>query len=299
MSSSLSVVINALNEGKNLPGVIGSVKDVADEIVVVDMESEDNTSEVAKKLGAKVFTHKRLSYVEPARNFALRKVSGDWILVLDPDEEVSSSLGKKIKEIVQKNEADYYRIARKNIIFGKWITHAYWWPDYNIRLFKKGAVSWNEVIHKVPMTQGKGAEFPAKEELAIIHHHYDSIEKYLEHLNRYTSAQKNLKIREGYKFSWKDLIEKPVDEFLRRYFSGEGYKDGVHGLALSLLQAFSELILYLKIWQEEKFKEEEVPLSGVITEMRAKESELHFWQSDALFKATNNFVFRIRRRLRI
>ena len=279
--------------------MIKSVKNLADEIVVVDMESDDNTHDVAKKLGAKVFTHKRLSYVEPARNFAVGKTTRDWILILDPDEEVPNSLAKKIKEIIKNSEADYYRIARKNIIFGKWIVHSRWWPDYNIRLFKKGTISWNEIIHGVPMTQGKGGELPAEEDFAIIHHHYDSIERYLGHLNRYTSVQKDLKIKEGYKFSWNDLIGRPIDEFLSRYFSGEGYKDGVHGLSLCLLQSFSELILYLKIWQEEKFKEEEIPLSDVISKMREKESELHFWQSEALFKATGNFMYKIKRRLKI
>ena len=122
-----------------------------------------------------------------------------------------------------------------------------WWPDYNIRLFKKGSVSWNEVIHAVPMTQGIGGELEAKEELSIVHHHYDSVEQYVERMNRYTSRHAELRVKEGYKLVWKDLIVKPANEFFSRYFFGEGYKDGLHGIALSFLQAFSELVLYLKI----------------------------------------------------
>ena len=130
--------------------------------------------------------------------------------------------------------------------------HSRWWPDYNIRLFKKGFVSWNEVIHTVPMTQGIGSDFEEKEEFAIVHHNYDSIEQYLERMNQYSSQHAILKIKEGYRFLWKDVILKPSNEFLSRYFFGEGYKDGLHGLALSLLQAFSELTVYLKIWQKDK-----------------------------------------------
>ena len=173
MAGKISVVINTLNEASSLPRAIASVKDLASEIVVTDMESDDGTSEAAKSLGAKVFTHKRLSFVEPVRNFGIEKATGDWVLIMDPDEELTPRLLKEIKSIVDKDKADYVRIPRKNIVFGKWLKHSRWWPDYNIRLFKKGAVSWNEVIHAAPMTVGKGIEVEADEDLAIIHHHYD------------------------------------------------------------------------------------------------------------------------------
>lgn len=299
MTSKLSVVVNALNEAKLLPQAIASVKGLADEIIVIDMESGDGTVEAAKKLGAKVFSHERLSYVEPARNFGISKTTGDWILILDPDEEVPSSLAKKIKEIIKIEDADYYRIPRKNIVFGKWLQHSRWWPDYNIRLFKKGSVSWNETIHAVPLTQGRGRDIEDNENLAIIHHHYESIEQFIERMNRYTSQQLKIKLSENYKFSWKDIVSKPVDEFLSRYFFGEGYKDGTHGLAVSLLQSFSELVLYLKIWQAEKFKEEDINVLDVVSEMSAKEKDLHFWQNDALYKETGKLTARIKRKLRI
>ncbi len=295
----ISVVINAQNAEKDIARAIASVKSFADEIVVINQDSIDKTSEIAEKLGAKVFNHKSVTYVELARNFAISKAAGNWILVLDPDEEIPASLAKKIVEIIKRPKADYYRIPRKNIIFGKWMKHSRWWPDYNIRLFKKGAVSWNEIIHSVPMTQGTGGELEAAEKFTIVHHHYDSIEKYSEHLNRYTSAQSELKVKEGYSFDWRDLIIKPANEFLSRYFMGEGYKDGLHGLALSLLQGFSELVLYLKVWQTEKFKEEDLKLGDVIREIKNKEKDLHYWQSDVMHKETGSLGERIKRKLRI
>jgi len=299
MASKISVVINTLNEEKNISRAIASVKSFADEIVVVDMESSDATCEIAKKLGAKIFTHKKTGYVEPARNFAILKAVNPWILILDADEEVPAGLVTQIQKILKEPKADYYRIPRKNIIFGKWIKHARWWPDMNIRLFKKGCVSWNEVIHAVPMTQGVGGDIEEKEDLALIHHNYDTMEDYLSRMNNYTTQHAKIKISEGYRFSWKDIVMKPTGEFLSRYFYGEGYKDGLHGLALSLLQAFSELAVYLKIWQQEKFSEKNLELSEVATLFQEQEKELHYWEADASLKEGGNFYDRIRRKLRI
>jgi len=295
----ISVVTNAQDVESDLPRALASVRAFADEIVVIDQSSTDKTADIAKEFGAKVYSHKRVEYVELARNFAISKATGDWVLILDPDEEVSESLAKKIKEIIKNPKADYYRIPRKNIIFGHWMKHSRWWPDGNIRLFKKGTVSWNEIIHAVPMTQGVGGEIDAKEELAIIHHHYDSIEQYLERMNRYTTQHAEILIKKEYKFSWKDLIIKPSNEFLSRYFFGEGYKDGLHGLALSLLQAFSELTVYLKIWQKEKFTEQTPGVTEVISLMKEEEKDLHYWQADAMVKSEGGLLHRIRRRLKV
>ena len=295
----LSVVINAQNAEKDLPRAISSAKILDCEIVVVDQGSTDKTFEIAKRLGAKVFKHGSVDYVEKARNFAISKAKGPWILVLDPDEEVPKKLADEIKKNIKENKFDYFRIPRKNVIFGKWMKHSRWWPDYNIRLFKKGFVSWNEVIHAVPMTQGTGSEFPEKEEIALIHHHYDSIEQYLERMNRYTTVQAAHKLSENYNFSWKDLVEKPSREFLSRYFFGEGYKDGVHGLALSFLQSFSELVLYLKIWQASKFKEGDPDVKDVVGLISDREKDTHFWENDALYKSSGKLGYRIKRKLKI
>jgi len=269
----ISVVINTRNEEKNLPRCLASVKGLADEIVVTDMESIDKTVEIAKKAGAKVFKHKQTGYVEPARNYAISKATGEWILILDADEETPPSLVKKLKQLVKTGKADYYRLPRKNIVFGRWLEYSRWWPDYNIRFFKKGKVVWNEIIHSVPVTQGKGLDLEAKLDYAIVHHNYNSVSQYIVRMDRYTDIQAKALIGEGYKFDWQDLVKKPVGEFLSRYFVGEGYKDNVHGIALALLQALSEAVIYIKVWERGKFKEEEVKepdIENVITEAEAQ-----------------------------
>lgn len=271
----ISVVVNTWNEEKNIERCLKSVR-WADEIVVVDMYSTDKTVEIAKKFGAEVYFHKFTSYVEPARNYAITKAQGDWVLILDADEEISEKLANKLKKIAKEDKVDFLRIPRKNIIFGKWIKHSRWWPDYNIRFFKKGKVTWSEKIHSVPLTRGEGMDLDSKEINAIIHHHYQSISQYLERMNRYTEIQAKELINSNYQFAWQDLIKKPTGEFLSRFFAAEGYKDGLHDLVLALLQAFSELVKYLKIWEEQGFKEAKI--KDFYQEVKKANKELHWWQ---------------------
>lgn len=273
----ISVVIVTCNEEKNIKRAIESVK-WADEVIVCDMHSTDETAKIAGVLGAKVFFHKPEKYVELVRNSSIDKAVNEWVLILDPDEEISESLAKKIIEITDKSIiSNFIEIPRKNIIFSKWIKNSMWWPDYNIRLFKKGSVLWGNKIHRPPETKGEGLKLPAEEQYAIVHHHYENISQYIRRLDRYTDAQSEEMIKEGYVFNWKDLINKPASEFLSRYFANHGFENGLHGLSLSLLQSFSFIILYLKIWEEEKFKEQEIKLSDFGIESKKTGNEFKYW----------------------
>lgn len=296
----ISVVINTLNEEKNLPKALASIEGFADEIVVVDMYSDDDTVVIAKKAGAKVYEHKRTGYVEPARNYAIEKATGDWVFVLDADEEVPKSLARRLKEIASDSKsADYYRVPRKNIIFGKWIKHSRWWPDYNIRFFKKGYVSWSEVIHSIPLTTGKGADLDSDEDISIIHNNYVSIDQYIERLNRYTTHQCELLLKGGYDFDWRDIVKEPIREFVSRYFQGEGYKDGLHGLVLAVLQAFSEAVLYLKVWQHNGFEDKSIPVKKATQEIKEANREINYWTADTLIKEGAGFIQKIKRRFKL
>lgn len=296
----ISVVINTLNEEANIARALESVKKFAGEMIVVDMHSDDKTVEIAKSRGAKVFDHKRVNYVEPARNFAISKASGDWILILDADEEIPTSLAKKLVEISKlPDEAVIWRLPRKNIIFDKWMKHARWWPDYNIRFFKKGSVEWSNEIHSIPITTGISAQLEEKEDFAIVHHNYQTIEQFLDRLNRYTTIQAKRLDENKHQFFWSDLLTKPSQEFLGRFFAGEGYKDGVHGLALSCLQGFSELVVYLKVWQLQKFKEANIRLINVATELKKLEKDSHYWVADANVKETGKVKHRIKRKFKL
>lgn len=273
----ISAVVNTYNEEKKLSRALSSLKGFASEIVVVDMMSTDKTREIAKSFKARVFKHRKISYVEPARNFAIEKAKYDWVFILDADEEIPEALKIHLKKEIKEAKTNFYRIPRRNIIFGKWMKHAGWWPDYNIRFFKKGTVSWNEIIHSVPVTIGKGVDLPANSELAIKHRHYSSLEEYITRMNRYTTIQARQLNKKGVDFSWKDLITKPTAEFLRRFFAEEGFKDGLHGLNLSLLQAFSEVVLYSKLWQKQDFKKRKIDMLDLESVVTKSYKDFSWW----------------------
>lgn len=294
----ISVVVITYNEGKNIKRCLKSARRLADETILVDQHSSDRTVQIAKKFGARIFSYKHTFYVEPSRNFALDKASGKHILILDADEEIPASLAKRLKRLAAGNKVDFVRIPRKNIIFGKWIKHSRWWPDYNVRFFKKGQVAWSDKIHSVPLTRGQGKDLKACEEEAIIHHHYQSISQYLGRMNRYADIQVKELVDSGYQFSWADLIKKPTGEFLSRFFAGEGYRDGIHGLVLALLQAFSELVKYLKVWEKLRFKAQELPLADFSSQMKSLGKEVTYWLGASLIKETRSLKKRLLLRLK-
>lgn len=289
----ISAVVNTYNEEKKIDRCLASLKGFANEIVVVDMMSTDKTRELAKNYNAKIFKHKKISYVEPARNFAIEKAKNDWVFILDADEEIPESLKTFLKQEVKEPQAEFYRIPRKNIIFGKWMKHSGWWPDYNIRFFKKGSVTWNEVIHSVPMTIGKGMDIPQKQEFAIKHRHYSSVEEYITRMNRYTTIQAKELNKKGIEFKWRDVLIKPASEFLRRYFAEEGYKDGLHGLTICLLQILSELVVYAKLWQKQKFRKRKINADDTFNELKIISKDFMWWLYASKINDSSNLFSKI------
>lgn len=301
--TNISVVINVVDaELPFLEGALSSVKILASEIVLIDMtfEKKAELAKIAKKFNACVYSHTFVLYVEPVRNFGISKANGDWILIMDPDERLNPRLIKKLKTIVSKNECDYLNIPRKNMVFGKWIKHSRWWPDYNVRFFKKGKVEWGERIHSIPVTSGIGKDLLPKEKNAIEHLHYSTVEQFIERMNRYTTQQAKNLHSENVKFSWYKILSVPVKEFNSRFFMGEGYKDGLHGLALCSLQSFSEMVTIVKLWQLEKFFEKSLNADSIASEFRKNIREQNYWISDLLIKTSSfNFIERIRRKLKM
>jgi len=294
----ISAVINTLNEEKNIERCLKSL-DWVDEIVICDDGSNDKTLDLAKKFTGKIYHHKSEGYVEAARNFAIGKAKGDWILIVDADEEIPKNLAQKLVQVTKK-QCDFVWIPRKNIIFDRWIKHSGWWPDYNVRFFKKDKVKWSGKIHEDPKTKGSEYRLLPREDLAIIHYNYSSISQYLKRLDRYTDIESDELIKEGYKFNWQDLISKPVGEFLSRFFAREGYKDGLHGLVLAVLQAISFFIAYAKIWEKEGFQEEEIQVEELKKEIQQKGKETGFWFLKTITESEKGFkklVHKITRRV--
>lgn len=248
----ISVVIVTLNEGDKLEKCLANTNDFAQELVVVDLDSKDNTLEVAKKFGAKVYEHERAPFVEEVRNFAISKTSGDWILVLDPDEILSEGLKSKLRIVAKEDKYQAVNIPRKNIFFGKWIAHTNFWPDKHIRFFKKGSVDWPKIIHTYPKIKGQIYNLPADEKVAIEHFGYDNFGQFIGRQHRYASVQAQNNLEEGKHFSLLRLFWMPAREFLVRFIKHRGFLDGVEGLFLVVALMWYQIEVEIKVLKLER-----------------------------------------------
>ncbi|PIY79880.1 MAG: hypothetical protein COY81_00110 [Candidatus Pacebacteria bacterium CG_4_10_14_0_8_um_filter_43_12] len=298
MKLPISLVINTKNCEKTLERSLKSAN-FADEIVVVDMKSTDRTVAIAKRYAKKVYFYPDVGYVEPARNFAIAKAKNQWIFVLDADEEIPPDLAEKISHLIaQKSECNCFFIPRKNIIFGKWIQKTGWWPDFQPRLFKKAAVTWKEAVHSLPEITGNTEYLPADQKLAIIHHNYASISDYLLRLDRYTSIAATGK-PSVQQFSSAALIIRFNQELAKRLFLEKGFEEGIHGVALSFLQAMYQFVAYLKVWELSGRKDDVGTLTETLCQIEEMKQTLAYWIADYKIQHTTGLSawwWRVRRR---
>lgn len=273
----ISVIINVRNEAENLKKCLSSLKKLPCEIIIVDMHSTDNSVEVAKSFNAKIFPYRYCKVVEPARNFGISKSSGKWVLILDPDEYINKTLRKELLKITKRSDIDYVKIPRKNIIFGKWLRHCNCWPDYLIRFFKKGSISWKKEIHSQPQTKGNGLSLLDSEKLAIRHQNYVTITQYLQRTIRYSDVQAGELEESQYKLKISDFLLRPTQEFNSRFFFAEGYKDGLHGLIFCLLQSFSVLLIYIRLWEKQDKQDKIIPKESFVSASQEATFEYSYW----------------------
>lgn len=295
----ISVVINTKNSASTLKQCLQSVK-WADEIIVVDMHSLDDTVEIAKKYTDKVYSFKDVGFVEPARNFAIGKASGEWILVVDADEEITSALKSEILTIIEHTDISCFALPRKNIVLGDWLQTAGWWPDYQLRLFKRGAVAWQDTIHSIPKVEGKIRRLPASDSFAILHHNYQSVEDFIERLNRYTS--KEVEARKLSDIRPSTLIGGFRTELMSRLFYQNGISGGNRGVGVSFLQATYELTVRLKQWQAQGFEEKTENMNQTLAEVQALHQDLAYWIADLKVKQSSGIgkiIWIIRRKMKI
>lgn len=259
------VVISAVIVVKDYPEhvfkTLDSVRSFVDEVVIGDIGIDEELLEKLKKIeNVKILTiTKQVPYVELIREELHAQAKGNYILVLDPDEIIPPSLTSLLKTI--EGKYDYVKIPRKNIIFGKWIEHSRWWPDYQIRFFKKGAVVWSKVIHSQPKVEGSELIIEPKEENAIAHYNYKDLDEYLSKAPRYAKAEAaEILLRQradqsdpsaglGQVVDFSYFGKKALSEFIGRYFADEGYKDGMHGFVLAFLQMMYYFLVYFYVWE--------------------------------------------------
>ncbi len=248
----ISVVVNSRNEGEKLDKCLASIEGWCQEIIVVDMESNDTTQEVAKKYQAKIYIHPPVDYIEPVRAFAVSKATNKWILLLDPDETVPTNLKKTLSELTEENNISGVKIPRLNFIFGKKIKHTNFWPDYQLRFFKKEKITFSEIIHSTPAIDGEIKKLPAEEMIALQHHSYKDVKEYWQRMQRYSSIEAQNMYQQGKRFSFGRLFYQSTYDFVRRYIRHLGFLDGWVGLELSLLQFYYYILVEIKLLRLQK-----------------------------------------------
>jgi len=245
----LSVGIITFNEEKIINKTLEAIKDIADEIIIVDSLSTDRTVEIAKELGATIFSEEWKGF-GPQKNSVIKKCKGDWILLLDADEVVSAELRERIIEVINSPDSnEVFKIKRSSICFGEKIKHGGWGSDYVIRLWKKGCVHIGEELVHERYISSK----PTRNIDHILWHYTNfSIEKYFNKFNSYTTLGAAEYFKRGKKATFIKLYLSPLFKFIKDYFFRLGFLDGSIGFLLALTASYSVYVKYLKLYLLQK-----------------------------------------------
>jgi len=245
---SISVIVLTMNEERNIRRCLESVRWAA-QVVVIDSFSTDRTREIAEEFGATVVQHEYDSDLKQ-RERGFRIATGEWLLVLDADEEISPQLAEEIAGIIPAGpDAEGYAVPRLVQFHGRWIRHGGWYPGYTFRLFRKDRVIVEDAaVHGGYTVQGVRGKL-----VHPIHHYsYDSIAHYLSKMNDYTSLQvlNLLRDRPSFTPGPGKLFFSPLSHFMRNYFTRRGFRDGMPGFLLAVLDSVYSLALYGKLWEQ-------------------------------------------------
>ncbi|HDP70494.1 MAG TPA: glycosyltransferase family 2 protein [Actinobacteria bacterium] len=245
MLAHLSALILTYNEAEDISGCLDTLK-WANEIIIIDSLSTDNTLEICKNYTDKVYARKFDNF-SAQRNFGITKATGDWILFVDADERVTPELKEEITNIITSNNHEFtgYFIPRKNILFNKWIKYSGWNNDKQLRFFMRGRGKWAGIVHEKVEVDGKVGQLTG----FLVHNIDTRICDFVSKLNSYTNleAQKLKEAKKPYKL--RNLILQPPYVFFKCYFKHLGYKDGIQGLLLSSLMGIYWFLVYAKLWE--------------------------------------------------
>lgn len=241
----LSAVIITKNEENRVKVCLESVK-WADEIIVVDNGSEDNTIRIARNYTDKIFKIESQNFAE-VRNFAAEKSSGDWMLFVDADERVTGSLRQEIEVMLSLSDFSAYAISRKNFIFGKEVKYGPFWPDLVIRLLKKSDFEgWIGNIHEQPKFKGK-LGYSKNSFIHLTHRGLDQIVRKSLEWSR-IDAQLRLEAKHPPMSGWR-FSRIFVSEIFNQGILRRGFFNGTIGVMDALLQAFSMYMSYVRLWE--------------------------------------------------
>ena len=244
MKNKLSVVIITKNEEINIERCLNSVL-WADEIVVVDSGSTDNTLQICKNYNCKIVKTEWLGF-GLTKKLAVKSAINNWIFSIDADEEVTENLHKQIQCILEAPEVNGYNIRRSSFYLGKKINYCGWNSDYSLRLFdrRKGNFN-NKLVHESVVLSGKRAKIKSP----LLHYTYPTIESHLNKMNHYSSLGAKQLSAKKKKIILIEAVCRGKLKFLKMYFLQLGFLDGKTGFILSLNSGYGVFLKYLKLWQ--------------------------------------------------
>lgn len=245
----ITVVINSCNNESLIAECIESALILTDSIVVVDMESADQTAVIARRLGAIVKSFPPSRYVEPARMFGITHAPGEWVCILDTDERITLQLADEVKKTVaNESTMTHYQIPRKNM-FGQttWLKHGGWWPDHQVRLIKKSAlVEWPARIHSTPVIQGDGGVLHHP----LVHYFHGDVEGMVRKTAVFEDIESTLLLNAKRSVTVFTFFRKFLGELFRRLIKQQGFLDGRFGLLESIYQAYSKTVTWLYLYEK-------------------------------------------------
>lgn len=243
----ISAVIIAFNEEKYIEQCISSVKEVADEIVVIDSFSTDRTPDICKGLGVKFIQQSFLGYKEQ-KNFALSQASNDFILSLDADEQLSVELKDEILKIKDSENLNYsgYFFKRLNNYCGQWIYHTHSYPEKKLRLFDRTKGEWGGINPHDQFVLNKGFKSNSLKG-NLLHWFVDSMDEHIQKINRFSTISANSYFAMGRSSSYFKIIFNPIYHFIRGYFIKLGFLDGYYGFVISALNSYLCFLKYVKL----------------------------------------------------
>ena len=250
MANTLSVVLITLNEALNLPRTLRSVS-WAQEVIVVDSGSTDDTASIARVAGARVIEESWKGFAAQ-KNSAIAKAGGDWVLSLDADEEVSPELAREIQALMSGEPTFIaYRVPRLNHFLGRPLRHGGYWPDPKLRLFKRGAARFEErAVHETMEFAGLAGQLKSP----LLHHCYPTLDDYVEHMNRYSTLGAKMLVDSGRAprsvdgLLWHSMVN-PAATFVYNYVFRLGFLDGTAGLLQHLNHSVYIHWKYAKAWR--------------------------------------------------
>jgi len=253
MKISVSIIVR--NEEENIAQVCETVT-WADEIVIVDSDSYDRTVEIARRYTDKVFNHLFRGYKDK-HEFADAQTTGDWIFWIDADERVTPELREAIENLRERDPAtlpDGFRIARSTRYLGRRIRHSGWYPDYQMRLYRKSASYWDGVApHETARVQGRVETLPGE----FLHYTKRNLSEHHRVLDEYTTLAAEHHHKQNKRVRAIDLFVLPIAAFIRTYVFKQGFRDGAPGLIIAMFTAYSVFLKFAKVWERNNVQPKE------------------------------------------